>query len=233
MQCVIIAAGKGTRMRPLTDTLAKPLINVCGKTILDHIVGALPAEVDELVLVAGYKQEQIREHCGDEFHGRKVVYVEQEDFAGGTGAALMCAKDVIRDKFMCMYADDIHGAAALQSAASEDSAMLAMTSDTPERFGVLVLNENGTLKEIIEKPNDPPSNLVNISGFVFKPEIFSYEADISEEHGEVLLTDMVTAYAADYPVKIIEQDLWLPIGYPEHIKQAEQVLCPEPVDSKD
>ncbi len=44
---------------------------------------------------------------------------------------------------------------------------------------------------------------------------------------------MVTAYAADYPVKIIEQDLWLPIGYPEHIKQAEQVLCPEPVDSKD
>lgn len=226
MQCVLICAGKGTRMRPLTETLAKPLIKVCGKAILDHIVEALPSEIDELILVVGYRQEQIREHCGDTFHGRSVKYVEQENYAGGTGDALLQAKPLVRKKFMFMYADDIHGATALKAAAKEDSAMLVMTSDTPERFGVIMKNEDGTLKEIIEKPENPPSNLVNISGFVLQPEVFDYEVPVSEEHNELLATDIITAYAVDHPVQLIEQDLWLPIGYPEHIEAAEKVLCP-------
>lgn len=226
MQCVILAAGKGTRMRPLTDTLAKPLIKVCGKTILDHIVESLPSEVDELVLVVGYREEQIRAHCGEVFHGRKVTYVTQEDYAGGTGDALMCAKDSVNGKFLFMYADDIHGADALQRVVQEEHAMLGMHSDTPERFGVLVQHEDGTLKEILEKPKEPPSNLVNIGGFVVDHSIFEYEVAVSEELGELLATDLLTAYAQDHPVKIIEQDTWLPIGYPEHIDAAEKVLCP-------
>ena len=91
MQCVILAAGKGTRMRPLTEHTPKPLIKVCGKPILQHIVEALPAEIDELILVVGYLEEQIRTFCGAEFCGRKVKYVTQGNSAGGTGDALRCA----------------------------------------------------------------------------------------------------------------------------------------------
>jgi len=71
MQCVILAAGKGTRLRPLTENCPKPLVEVGGKTLLDHIVGALPSSVDELIIVTGYLGEMIEAYCGTEFHGRK------------------------------------------------------------------------------------------------------------------------------------------------------------------
>jgi len=226
MQCVILAAGKGSRMFPLTESLPKPLVEVCGQTILDHIVLALPPEITELILVVGYRAEQIKEYCGVEFHGRKMTYVEQENFAGGTGNALLCAREKITGKFLFMYADDIHGAEALAMVCKEKHAMLGMQSDTPERFGVLVLNLDGTLKEILEKPAVAPTNLVNIGGFVVEPSLLDYLAAVSDS-GEVYVTDMLTGYAGDYPVKVIEQSSWLPIGYPEDVEKAEAVLCPK------
>jgi len=226
MQCVLICAGKGTRMLPLTESTPKPLLTVCGKPILEHIVEALPSEIDELVLVVGYKNEQIREYCGEEYCGRKVTYIEQKDYAGGTGDALMCAKGVVNGKFLFMYADDIQGSEALAKVVVEDHAMLGMHSDTPEHFGVLVQHGDGTLKEILEKPENPPSNMVNIGGFVVDESIFEYDIAISDS-GELYATDMLTAYAVDHPVKIIEQDQWIPIGNPEQIGIAEQILCPD------
>jgi UDP-N-acetylglucosamine diphosphorylase / glucose-1-phosphate thymidylyltransferase / UDP-N-acetylgalactosamine diphosphorylase / glucosamine-1-phosphate N-acetyltransferase / galactosamine-1-phosphate N-acetyltransferase len=223
MQCVIICAGKGTRMRPLTDTIAKPLITICGKPILEHIVDALPAVIDELILVVGYKKEQIEDFCGTNFKGRKITYVVQENFAGGTGEALMCTKDVIKDTFLFMYGDDIHGSETLKEAVRCKHAILAAESDTPERFGVLVQNEDGTLRAIIEKPEHPSSNLINIGGFVLTQEIFNYSVPLSAS-GELYATDMLTEYAKEFPVQILKQHLWIPIGYPEHIKEAETKL---------
>lgn len=225
MQCVIICAGKGTRMRPLTDTTPKPLIRVCGRPILEHIVEALPPEIDELVLVVGYLKEQIIDFCGTEYKRRKVQYVTQENFAGGTGDALLCAKDLIHGKFLFMYADDIHGKEALVKVVKEEHAMLGMRSTTPERFGVLEQNTDGTLKQIVEKPEHPTSNLVNIGGFVVDDTIFSYTVAVSQL-GELLVTDILNEYAKRHSVKIVEQTQWLPIGYPEHIAVAEKVLCP-------
>jgi len=231
MQCVIIAAGKGTRMMPLTSETPKPLLPVCGKPIITHIVEALPAEITELILVVGYRADQIKAYCGDTFCGRPVTYCEQADFAGGTGDALLCAKPYLRDTFLLMYADDIQGSEALAAVVKEEHAMLAMESDHPEDFGVLELNSDGTLREIIEKPADPPSQLVNIGGFVISPAIFDYVVDVSEQSGELYVTDMVTAYAADHPVKVVTQDTWIPVGRPEDIPQAEASLCPERVES--
>lgn len=213
-------------MRPLTDTLPKPLVSVCGKAILDHIVEALPPEITELILVVGYRADQIREHCGDRFRGRSVQYAYQENFAGGTGEALFQAKDLVHGKFLFMYADDIHGKEALSRVVKEAHAMLGMHSETPERYGVLVQNDDGTLKEILEKPEHAPSNLVNIGGFVVEKSIFDYVVPVSHLN-ELLVTDLLTAYAKDHPVKIIAQDFWLPIGYPEQIAEAEAVLCPK------
>lgn len=223
MQCVILCAGKGTRMRELTATRPKPLIAVNGKPILEHIVNSLPAEVDELVLIVGYLKEQIVERCGTEYLGKKVTYCEQENFAGGTGEALMRARTVLQGKFLFMYGDDIHGAEALRKAIACDHAILGTHSDTPEKYGVLVPNADGTLQSIIEKPKDPPSNLINIGGFVINESIFEYTVPVSAS-GELYVTDMLTEYAKDNPVQILEQDLWIPLGYPEDIAKAEQIL---------
>ncbi|MFT5849705.1 MAG: NDP-sugar pyrophosphorylase family protein [Patiriisocius sp.] len=227
MQCVILCAGKGTRMQPLTLATPKPLIEVCGKPLLAHVVEALPVEIDELVLVVGYLKEQIQDLCGSEYLGKKVTYVEQTDFSGGTGDALMCAKDVVYGKFLFMYADDIHGADALQTAVAHEYAILGTHSDHPEDFGVLMQNPDGTLQGIIEKPTDPQSSLVNIGGFVLDEKIFQYSVAVSAEHGEVLVTDMFTQFAQDYAVQIVEQETWIPVGKPEDIEKAEKTLCPE------
>ncbi len=225
MQCVIICAGKGTRMRPLTDTVPKPLILVCGKPILQHIVEALPSEITELILVVGYKKEQIEDFCGAEYCGKKVTYVTQGNFAGGTGDALLCTKGLVTGKFMFMFADDIHGKEALATLVTNEHAILSTHSDTPERFGVFVLNEDGTLKEIIEKPEVPPSNLISTGVFVAYPSIFEYPLHPSPS-GELYATDLISQYTKDFPMQVIEQTEWLPIGYPEHIAQAEAMLCP-------
>jgi NDP-sugar pyrophosphorylase family protein len=214
-------------MRPLTENTPKPLISVCGKPLLQHVVEALPPEIDELILVVGYLSEQIKEVCGILYLGKRVLYVEQKDFSGGTGDALLCAKDLVHGKFMCMYADDIHGAAALADAITNEYAILGTYSDTPELFGVLSAKEDGSLAAIDEKPENPTTNIVNIGGFVLDEKVFTYNIGKNKKHDELLLTDIVTALAQDVSIKIIPQDMWIPVGKPEDVIKAESQLCPE------
>ena len=104
-----------------------------------------------------------------------------------------------------------------------DHMIFGYHSDFPERFGVLVPNPDGTLKGIIEKPANPPSNHINIGGYVLQESIFSYQVPLSPS-GELYVTDMVTAYAQDNRVEIVEQGLWIPLGYPDDIAKAEAIL---------
>lgn len=210
-------------MQSLTDHCPKPLIQVLGKPILQHSVESLPEEITEIVLVVSYLKEQIMELCGTEYFGKKVTYCIQENPAGGTGDALMCTKDVVRGKFLFLNGDDIYGKDKLQEAVQYDHMIFGFHSETPERFGVLVPNEDGTLKAIIEKPKNPPSNHINIGGYVLSDSIFNYQVPLSAT-GELYVTDMVTEYAKDHPVLILEQDLWIPIGYPEDVEKAEAIL---------
>lgn len=222
MQCVILAAGKGTRLRPLTDSTPKPLVKVAGKSLLDHIVESLPSAVDELILVTGYLEDKIREHCGDVFHGRKVTYVHQAE-QRGTGHALWLCKDLIKGRFLFMFADDLHGANDIARAASYTRSMLTLTTENPERFGIVVRHPDGTLAQMIEKPEHPPSNLASTGVMVLDEHIFDFELKI-EKNGEFYLTDVIAEYAKEYPIAVVEQSLWIPVGYPEDIEKAEQIL---------
>lgn len=226
MQCLILAAGKGTRLRPLTETTPKPLVKVAGKALLDHVVEALPSAVDEIILVIGYLGEQIKAHCGTEYYGRKVTYVVQEE-QRGTGHALWLCKDLLKGRFLYMFADDIHGKADIARACSYTRSMLTLTTETPERFGIAVRNPDGTLAEFVEKPDNPPSNLASTGVFVLDTKIFDYELK-TETKGEFYHTDVIKEYAKDYPIAVVEQSVWIPIGYPEDITRAEKILAARP-----
>ena len=222
MQCVILAAGKGTRLRPLTENCPKPLVMVAGRPLLDHIVERLPSSVDELIIVTGYLEEQIRAHCGEEYMGRKVIYVHQEE-QKGTGHALWLCKDLIKGRFLYMFADDIHGKEDLARAISYTRSMLAYQTNTPERFGIVVRNPDGTVGEFVEKPTHAPSNLASTGVFVLDKHIFEYAPNI-ETNGEFYHTNMIQASVEKYPMAVVEQNFWLPIGYPEDIQKAEAIL---------
>ena len=99
----------------------------------------------------------------------------------------------------------------------------------PERFGIVVRHPDGTLAEIIEKPEHPPSNLASTGVMVLDDNLFKYELT-KETNGEYYLTDIIAEYAKDYPIAVVEQQLWIPIGYPEDIEKAEKILAAHPVD---
>jgi NDP-sugar pyrophosphorylase family protein len=223
MQCIILAAGKGTRLRPLTESTPKPLVQVNGVPLLDHIVQSLPSAIDELIIVTGYLGEQIRTHCGEEFFGRPVTYVEQTE-QKGTGHALWLCKDLVKGRFLYMFADDLHGAQDLARVTSYTRGMLTLTTNTPERFGIVVRNPDGTLAEFVEKPTHPPSNLASTGVFVLDEHIFEFKPTV-ETNGEFYHTDMIREYAKQYPIAVVEQRTWIPIGYPEDITKAESLLA--------
>ncbi len=223
MQCVILAAGKGTRLRPLTENTPKPLVKVNGEPLLDHIVKSLPSAVDELIIVTGYLEDQIKEHCGKEFFGRKVSYITQKE-QKGTADALWLCKDLLKGRFLFMFADDLHGSSDIARATSYSRSMLTFTTDSPEKFGIVVRNPDGTLAEMIEKPDHAPSNLASTGVMVLDENLFKYDPYAVETKGEYYLTDVIKEYAKDYPIAVVEQELWIPVGYLEDIEKAEKIL---------
>jgi dTDP-glucose pyrophosphorylase len=102
--------------------------------------------------------------------------------------------------------------------------MLTYTTNTPERFGIVVRHPDGTLAEIIEKPEHPPSNLASTGVMVLDQHIFEFEPTVATK-GEFYLTDVIARYAEKYPIAVVEQHLWIPIGYPEDIQTAEKILA--------
>ncbi|MBU1293149.1 NTP transferase domain-containing protein [Patescibacteria group bacterium] len=222
MQAVILAAGEGKRMRPLTLDTPKPLIEINGKPIIEYIIDALPEEVDEVIVVVGYKGEMIRERLGDSYAGRRIQYVHQW-MPAGTAHALSIARPLLKGRFLFMYGDDIHGAEALMEATKHPYSLLAAPHAEPSKFGVIERHEDGTLKQLVEKPENPASNLVSTGGIMLDERIFDYPAP-RHESGEYFLTDPVASLGKDHPIMVIEQPLWIPVGYPEDIGRAEEIL---------
>lgn len=222
MQAVILAAGEGKRMLPLTLERPKPLLEVSGKPILEHILEALPPEVTEVILVVGYKREMIKDYFGESFCGRKISYVVQEKVEG-TMKALELTRPLLSGRFLLMNADDIHGQEALVEALRHPLALIVAPHEDPRRFGVVERSEEGTLLHIVEKPEVPPTNLVSTGAMVLDERIFSYAVGASSS-GEYYLPDALEQLAKDAPVALVVQELWIPLGYPEDIPGAEDRL---------
>lgn len=223
MQCVILAAGEGKRMRPLTHAVPKPLLPVAGKPIIEHVLDALPEEIRELIIVIGYKGDLIRGHLGEEYAGRRVQYVYQET-QSGTAHALALARPFLTGRFMILLGDDIHGADALAEAAEHPLAVLAASSDEPQNFGVVERATNGSLLSIEEKPLRPKSNLVSTGAMVLDERIFDYDP-VEHENGEYYIPDQLAGLARDVPIKVVTQRTWIPLAYPDDILRAEAILA--------
>lgn len=223
MQSVILVAGKGTRMRPLTEHMPKPLVQFAGAPLLTHILRALPKEISDVTLVLGYRGEMIQDAYGETFEGKALHYVWQKE-QKGTAHALLQAKEHLREgSFLLMYGDDIVDAESIRKACAHPCCLLAYEHPEPQHFGVIVQKEDGTLQHIVEKPEIPPSNLVSAAGLVLHTDIFKYYGEW-EEGKEWHIPVVLDRYAHENPVYIEHLVTWHPVNSPEQLKAAEVAL---------
>lgn len=219
MKAVVLAAGKGTRMKPLTEDTPKPLLPVAGKPVIEHNIDLLEDSVEEIIIVAGYRIEQFRDH----FQGRENVrIVEQEEALGTADAALQASEHLDREAVI-LNGDDIYGEEAVK-AVERESALLSAQSTDPAKFGVLEIEE-GRIKSIEEKPEEPPTNFVNTGFYVVQPGFFEMLEEVSEsERGEYEITEAVEQYIEEYEVEVVETHRWLPCSYPWQLINANEEL---------
>lgn len=218
-----MAAGLGTRLRPLTFDMPKPLLRVAGRPILEWNIEKLPAQIEEVLLVVGYLQDQIRAHFGDRWQGRKISYVEQKELKG-TGHAVHQCQSLLGEKFLVLNGDDLYAAADIAAALERDCAVLARESDVSGRFGALRTDAAGRLVAIEENAASEPGALVNAGLYVLDRRFFDYPLVPIKGGAEFGLPQTLVLVAQDHPVDLVRASFWLPIGYPEDLTKATACL---------
>lgn len=224
MKAVILAAGEGTRIQPLTHTIPKPMLKIINKPILEHnIEQAIKAGVNEFVIVVGHNAKHIVDHFGDNFKECKISYVTQE-VQMGTGHALQEVKNLIdEEKFLVMCGDDIYDADDIEKVLKNDLCVGGMEVNDPENFGVIVGESN--VEKIVEKSSEPISNVVNTGLYVFNKNIFTVLEKIEKSpRNELELTDAVNEMAKENSIKVEKLERWMPIVYPWDLLNANEKL---------
>ncbi len=231
MKAFILAAGEGTRMRPLTANTPKPLLPVAGKPFLQHTLEALrDAGVTEATILTGWRGRRLREFFGDGSSlGMSLTYEEQEKRLG-TAHAVSLAQGHADGAFLSVNGDVVlskEAAAGLLKVwkKSKGTLMALATSATPATFGVVEV-ENGRVASIVEKPKRPQSNLVNAGIYAFQEDIFDYIARTPlSSRGEYEITDTLRLLMDDHPVLAHElgQD-WIDVGRPWDMLKANELL---------
>jgi bifunctional UDP-N-acetylglucosamine pyrophosphorylase/glucosamine-1-phosphate N-acetyltransferase len=224
MQAIILAAGEGSRMRPLTSKRPKVMLPVCGKPILEQIV--LRAKQAGVV---GYGADAVKLHFGDGSNfGVRIDYTVQNRQLG-TGHALLAAEAKAEDRFIVLNGDVLPDAESLKSMTSiKGNAVAAKRVPDPSRYGVF-LCDDGHMKSVVEKSKTPPSDLANAGIYLFDRAIFdALENTGMSERGEYELTDGLNALASKEKtkIKIIELKDWIEVGRPWDILAANEKLMP-------
>ena len=230
MKAVIIAAGEGKRLRPITSSRPKPLIPIAGKPLLEHTILSLKSSgIKEILIVVGYKENLIKDYFGDgkESFGLKIEYITQRERLG-TAHAFGYGKDFANgESVLFMYGDLLIEPKVFQEFVQKynknqvEGIILLMEVKNPEEFGIISLDSDGFVEKIVEKP--PPEinigNLANAGVFIFNSTIFqAIEQTTKSPRGEYEFTDSMEILINQLKGKItgykIKNYFWSDIGLP-------------------
>jgi len=223
MQAVILCAGKGIRLRPITDKIPKPMVCLAGKPIIEHSIEALPELIDELIIVVGYLSDQIINYFGENHKGRRIKYVKQDKLLG-TGHALNICKEYLGERFLVFMGDNIYSEIDIESCIKYDNCMLTKEVMGETEGGRIVFDKTGNLENIIEGKHKRESSLINAGLYVLTRDFFNYELvklDGREEYG---LPQTILKMAKEVPVKIEKASSLIQITDERSLKQAEKLL---------
>ncbi|AAY80011.1 bifunctional sugar-1-phosphate nucleotidylyltransferase/acetyltransferase [Sulfolobus acidocaldarius] len=216
MKAVILAAGSGERLEPVTQTRPKQFIPILGKPLISYVIEELrKLNLDIIIVVNNAYREYFESRIGS------LVKLVIQNEGKGTAAALNAVRNSVsgNENILLMYGDVFLGdLGIIEKVIREESenVILGVRVQNPKDYGVLVADHNNELKEIIEKPENPPSNLINGGIYKLGPDIFHYLEKISKSpRGELELTDAVSLMSKSSKVKVLKYEgFWIDIGRP-------------------
>lgn len=223
MQAVILAAGEGTRMRPLTYHVPKPMARAAGKNLVEHNIHKLPKEVTELIFVVGYLAEQVMNHFGDEYEGRPVTYVKQKKLLGTAHALSLCQKH-LRDTFLVFMGDDMYGREDFETCISLPWAWLVKKVRGKFAGGRIVYDDDGHVVSVIEGTHNEDEAYVGTNLFVLGMEYFDYPMVAIKNGAEYGLPQTVLQAARDFPIKMVEAKGWQQVTDLDDLKRLHSSL---------
>jgi dTDP-glucose pyrophosphorylase len=203
-KAVLLAAGRGTRMRALTANLPKPMIEVRGKPVLQHIVeGLRDAGVRRFLIIVGYRAEAVQNFFGDGSRYRIDIQYAAQVTQDGTGRVVDLARGFVSDSpFVLAYGDILVDPAnykRIVDPADDVEALISVTrGEDVSKGGAVFLNERMELVDLREKskPGEPSSPWYNAGLYAFRPSIFDFTARLKPSpRGEYELTDAIRALA--------------------------------------
>ena len=228
MQCLVLAAGDGTRMLPLTARTAKPLLKVAGKPFMDHTIEVLrSAGIDDIALLVGWHKEEVMFYYAQMDHIDTPHFVEQHKRLG-TAHAIAQAEDWASGPFLCVNGDVLPDAStlrALMETSSEDASVVSMACThvaDPTGYGIVETDAEGCVTGLVEKPDRPMGNLINAGMYAFPADIFDAirETPMSPR-GEYEITTTFEGLMAEGRLRALEMtEPWIEVTYPWDVLRA-------------
>ena len=229
MKVVIPLAGKGTRLRPHTHVTPKPLLRVADKPVMSFILDDLrELGVNEAVFITGHLKEKVQEYVDREYPEFQARYVEQA-VQNGTAGAVQLAQPFVDEDLLIIFVDTLFDAdlSLVKRLPDEVAGVIwAKEVEDYQRFGVIVTDERGFMKRIIEKPREPISKLANIGLYYIRDWELLFEGidhvmnSSPGPSGEFYLTDAFQ-YMIDHGAKLRVEEVqgWYDAGKPETLLQ--------------
>jgi UDP-N-acetylglucosamine diphosphorylase / glucose-1-phosphate thymidylyltransferase / UDP-N-acetylgalactosamine diphosphorylase / glucosamine-1-phosphate N-acetyltransferase / galactosamine-1-phosphate N-acetyltransferase len=223
MKAVILAAGKGTRMEPLSLVKDKPLLKIFGKTILERNLDQLIDLVKEVILIIrpNDRGRAVISLFGKNYKGLQIKYVVQKK-PQGTGKAAQLAIKYLNDRFLLLNGDDIYSREDIKTILKNFPSILVKSTREPKSFGIVEV-QNGTVKNLVEKPKSPKSNLANVGVYFLPTSIFNYDIGKSKR-GEYEFVDYIRNFIKENKLYYKEAQVWLSLGYCWNILEAHRLF---------
>lgn len=195
---VVLAAGEGRRLRPLTAHRPKPMLPAADRPILEHVLDALvDAGIDDLHLVVGYKRDRVKNHFGPTYRNRPLTYHEQAKQLG-SGHALLQARTALETDFVTVNGDELITSDVVQAVtdahSTADAATLAVIESEEAPLYGAVQMDGDRVAALIERPDRDAYRLLNAGVYAFGPSIFAELDAIDRHNGELQLTDAVARF---------------------------------------
>ncbi|MFH1054892.1 MAG: bifunctional sugar-1-phosphate nucleotidylyltransferase/acetyltransferase [Candidatus Altiarchaeota archaeon] len=232
MDAVVLAAGEGVRLRPLTSTRPKPMLPVAGKPILEWDLEALDCVgVKNVFLVVGYKADIIKSYFGDRFREMRLHYLHQKEQLG-TGDALATAKGKVKGEFIVMNGDVFLTRSFLSTLVKEHkkakrpASMSLVKVNDPHSYGIVEVKGTKVVS-LEEKPDRPKSHLANAGVYIFDTGIFDILEGIGKSSRmEYELTDAIKKMIGKGEVSGFEcaKGQWIDIGLPWNLLDANEIV---------